>query len=145
MSCWTHVVAVYHIETYKQEKDIKIYVEKLLENAPKITGSERDADIFVNVLSGYNVFIGADCGACEYKESIIYDDTGGFSCDADKNYKCPKGDYQTRVVITVIGNLRDRMKDITKQELKEFERYLRLKKKGCYFDIENKAVKILDN
>ena len=54
MSRWTHVIGSLYVDTYKHEKDIKGYVENLLEKAPKITGSERDCDIFVNPLSGYN-------------------------------------------------------------------------------------------
>jgi len=29
-----------------------------------------------------------------------------------KNYECPEGEYQTKVIISVIGNLRDRLKEL---------------------------------
>lgn len=140
MSYWTHIVAIIEVDTYKQDKNIKEIVENMLKSAPKITGSERDADIFVNVLSGHNVWMGADCDHCQYKDTIVYNDNGSFNCDADDNYKCPEGEYQTRVIITVVGNLRDRMREQTKREYKEFYNYL---KKTCVFDINNKAVSIL--
>lgn len=143
MSLWTHVVAAYYIDTYKQDKNIKDYVEKLLENSPKITGSEGNADVFVNVKNGHNVWMSGDCHACPYEKTIVNLDEGGFTCEAEEGFKCPEGKYQTCVVITVVGNLRDKMKEKTKKELREFERYLKLKKKGCGFDIENKAVKIV--
>lgn len=140
MSCWTHIVAVIDVDTNIKEKNIKEVVENMLKDAPKITGSERNADIFVNVLSGYNVSMGADCEHCKYKNTIIHHKTGGFTCEADDDYECPKGEYQTRVIITVAGNLRDRLKEQTKREYKEFYNYL---KKNCRFNIKNKTVNII--
>lgn len=72
----------------------------MLEKAPKITGSEGDLDIFVNPLSGYNV--------SSYK--------------TDKN-----GDwlhYQTCVVITMVGDLRDTEIKYKKPEILEFLKYI---------------------
>lgn len=143
MSAWTHVVAVYHIETYSQEENIKEYVQNLLKNSPKITGSQSNADVFVNVLSGHNASTNVDCKHCTYVKTIIHHPEGGLSCEAPKEYKCPTGEYQTCVTITVVGNLRDRTKACTKREIQEFERFLRLKKKGCGFKIENKSVRII--
>lgn len=97
MSYWTHIVASIDAETYIESDTIKTDVEKMLERAPKITGSEGPADVFVNVLSGYNV-----------------------SCwDEDKHHE-----YQTRVVITVVGDLRDRMKEQTEKEWTEFKKFI---------------------
>lgn len=38
MSCWTYIVGVIHVDTYKKEDDIRGYVENALLGAPKITG-----------------------------------------------------------------------------------------------------------
>lgn len=100
MSNWTHVTGCLYVETYKERKNIKKYVEKMLVKAPKITGSEGNLDIFVNPLSGYNV--------SSYK--------------TDKN-----GDwlhYQTCVVITMVGDLRDTEIKYKKPEILEFLKYI---------------------
>lgn len=140
MSFWTHIVATFDVDTYKKEKNIKEIIEQKLKDAPKITGSESDADVFVNVLSGYNHWIGGDCNICEYKDTVIHLEEGGYTCDAEEGYKCPENTYQTRVVITVIGDLRDRMKETTREEYKSFLKYL---KKDCGFEIRNKSVNIV--
>lgn len=140
MSCWTHIVATIDVETYKEDNNIKTIVEDMLKDAPKITGSERNADIFVNVYSGHNMWMGADCEHCEYKDTIQHLESGGFICDAIEGYKCPEGEYQTRVIITVAGNLRDRMKEQTKREYQEFIQYI---KNTLNFDIENSTIKII--
>ena len=97
MSMWTHIVASIAVDTFKESDTIKEDVEKMLEDAPKITGSERPADVFVNVLSGYNI--------------SIYED--------DKHKV-----YQTRVVITVVGDLRDRTKAQTEKEWNDFKNFI---------------------
>jgi hypothetical protein len=94
---WTHIVATIDLNTHKESDDLASYVREKLENAPRITGSEGDADIFVNVLPGYNV-----------------------SCYANGQHR----EYQTRVVITVLGDLRDRMRDTTKAEWMAFKKFV---------------------
>ena len=123
MSNWTHIVASIDAETYIYSKDIQSVVEDMIKNAPKITGSERDADIFVNKLSGYNCSMSFDCNACQYKDTLQSDDEG-FWCDAPEGFVCPDGKYQTRVVITVIGDLRDRHREQTKREWLAFKDYI---------------------
>jgi hypothetical protein len=142
MSNWTHIVATIDVETNIEDKNIKNIVEKILEKAPKITGSEDDAEIFVNVLNGHNVSTNCDCKSCEYKDTIIHHKEGGYSCEADQDYKCPWGEYQTRVVITVMGDLRDRLKHKTEKEYNKFYHYI---DKDCNFWIRNKTVKIISD
>lgn len=143
MSYWTHIVAAIDVETYIQSKTIQSDVERLLEDAPKITGSEGSADVFVNVLSGANHWTSCDCACCDYKDTIQYDnEEGGFWCDCSDNYRCPHGEYQTRVVITVIGDLRDRMKKRTKTEWQEFKKYIEEHINGDGFYIRNCSCKI---
>lgn len=116
MSLWTHVVGCVYIETFTERKNIKHYVEKKLKDAPKITGSEEDVDVFVNPLSGYNV----------------------SSWKTDK-----KGDwlhYQTCVGVTLIGDLRDRQLEQTREEVINFLQYLQ--KVG--FTIEYHSISIYD-
>jgi hypothetical protein len=141
MSHWTHIVAVLDIDTYINDYNIQNIVECKLKNAPKITGSEGNADIFINVSPDYNHHISADCEHCKYKDTIIHYKEGGFSCEAEEKFECPEGKYQTRVVITVIGDLRDREKVQTQQEYKEFYNYI---KKILNYTIRNKALNIYD-
>ena len=142
MSMWTYIVAAIDVDTYIESKTIKSDIEKLLEEAPRITGSERNADVFVNVLSGYNSSTNCDCDHCVYQPTVRHCEDGGFMCDAPEDYECPEGDYQTRVVITVIGDLRDRMKDQTKDEWNAFKKYIAKYINGNGFDIRNCTCKI---
>lgn len=134
MSQWTHVTGCLYIETFKEEKDIKKYVEKLLETTPKITGSEKDCDIFVNPLSGYNTSTNCDCKNCEYGKTKVYLDEGGFQCNANESYECPRGEYQTCVAITIIGDLRDRDGNTTRKEIERFIRSLQHLDLGFFID-----------
>lgn len=123
MSLWTHIVGVMHVDTYEHVGDIKLYVEEALRNAPKITGSEKDAAVFVNPEPGCCIWVSCDCGRCDYKSTIKhYDD--GFECDSPEGYRCKSGEYQSRAVITVQGDLRDRSRRQTKREWNEFHRYV---------------------
>lgn len=98
MSCWTHITACFSVETgiVAKKPEVLKQVKSYLEDAPKITGSESDADIFVNVQTGYDLF-GSD------------------------------GKFQTRVVISIQGDLRDRMYNQTKKEFDEFLKYIKSK------------------
>ena len=132
MSYWTHIIAAIDVETWITDNGIKGRVEKMLENAPKITGSEGNADVFVSVLSGGNFFISCDCERCEFSR--------GETCiNEDESYECPNAEYQTRVAITITGSLRDREKSETLSEYNDFIKFL---KRDCKFTIRNRAMKI---
>lgn len=132
MSIWTQIVSSIDVETYITDTKIKEKIEKLLENAPKITGSEGNADIFVNILSGHNFWTNCDCSHCEYYHER--------ECTKeDNNYECKEAEYQTRALISIVGSLRDKEKEKTQQEYRDFIRFL---KKDCGFFIRNKTVKI---
>lgn len=103
---------------------VKRIVQKELKEAPKITGSEGGADVFVNVQSGYDFFIGRDCSHCPYEYTKIPENMDDATCAPPQDYECPEGKYQTRVVISVQGDLRDRMKDQTQKEFDEFYKFL---------------------
>lgn len=141
MSNWTHIVAVIDIDTGIEDKNIKGVVENKLQEAPKITGSEGDADIFVNVLNGYNTWTNSDCKSCKYRDSIQYHDNCRFTCGADENFQCPEGRYQTRIAITIIGDLRDRILEQTKQEYDKFYRFI---ENMCDYWVRNKTVNITE-
>lgn len=125
MSRWTHIIGSFYIETNTETEDLKSHIEEQLKLAPKITGSESNADIFVNPLSGYNTFASPDCDGCKYKDTLKQSKTNGYlECDADNGYHCPEGNYQTCAVITIVGDLRDRDGETTIEEIGSFIDYL---------------------
>ena len=105
-------------------------VKEFLKNAPEITGSEGPADIFVNIQGGHNFSTTHDCERCEYKDSLhdVVDNDGKEyqECDAPENHNCFT-EYQTCIVISIQGDLRDRMKDQTQKEFDNFMKYLTTK------------------
>lgn len=146
MSHWTHIIAAIDIDTYHEDKDIKSYVENILANAPKITGSEGPADVFVNVKSGHNHWTGHDCNVCQFKDTIVHfpkEEGGGHECYAPADFKCPTGKYQTRVVITVLGDLRDRERWRTRDEWAAFKDYVKANV-GCGYEFRNCTCRIYD-
>lgn len=147
MSKWVNIVAAIQVDTFMEEPDMKEIVEELLKKAPAITGSEKNADVFVNVKTGYNVWLSHDCAHCEYKESVMEHPQKTHvkvSCSAPREYPCPKGEYQSQVVITVSGSLKDRVKEETEKEWLLFLDYIKNRIKGNEgFWIDNVAVNIL--
>ena len=144
MSIWTHIVAAIDVDTYKESKNLKSEVEKFLEKAPKITGSEENAAVFVNVLPGYNIWTSADCKVCNYGNTIVDCEDGGFQCDTPEGYRCPEGEYQTRVIIAVQGDLRDRESNDTLEEFNAFKRYIDGNFNEAGYWIRNWAVSITE-
>lgn len=124
MSYWTHIVGIIHVETYIADENIVALVYKALKDAPKITGSEGDASIIVNTVSGYNISTSSDCKHCDYHGSITISDDDWIYCDAPDGYSCPAGEYQSQVIISVQGDLRDRMRARTRKEWNAFHQYL---------------------
>lgn len=135
MSSWTHIIAAMYVKTYIYSSDVEQCVKKMLEGAPKITGSEGDADVFVNVLSGHNHYTSSDCRRCEFGNTRVHLEEGGFTCDASEDYDCPEGYYQTCVVITVVGDLRDRCLKATSKEWDKFRAFIEKEINGKGFQI----------
>ena len=124
MSMWTHITACLSVDTHIQDKNILALVAEYLKGAPHITGSERDADVFVNLQSGYNTWTSADCEHCEYKKNKKYIAKGEYECNHPEDYECQEGEYQTCVTISIQGDLRDRTKLMTEGEFQDFKEYL---------------------
>lgn len=129
MSCWTHITACLSVETGMVEKKptLKKKVKEYLKEAPKITGSEADADVFVNIQSDHNFWTSRDCKHCKYKDTIKDIKVNGedwIECDAPTGHDCSAG-YQTCIVISIQGDLRDRMYEQTKEEFDTFLEYLK--------------------
>ena len=95
MSRWTHVTGTIRVDTLSEinRKDFQKWLESRVALLPKITGSERDADVWVMEKPGYNL-------------STWEDDT--------------RIEYQTNAVITIDGDLRDREESQVIEELNQF-------------------------
>lgn len=139
MSAWTYIVGVLNVDTCTANKNIKNYAEKMLKNAPAITGSERNASVFVNICPGYNLDIGMNCDECQYRDTVKHLGCSTYECDAPDDYDCSSGDFQTEIVITVHGELRDKSRETTLEEWKAFKRFI---KKELNWDILNCSYKI---
>lgn len=125
MSCWSHIAACIYLETDIRDLNIASIVKDMIKKGPQITGSEGNADIFVNALSGYDFSTESDCGHCPYGYSRYRKVRGGFSCCAPEIYECKEVEFQTSVAITIIGNLRDRKMPETEKEYDAFIKFLK--------------------
>lgn len=115
MSLWTHVTGAIYVNMYSQSnKQTLNYARHMLANAPKVTVSEGDMQTYVNILNGYN-----------YVE---------FENDTKRK-------WQTGVIISLVGDLRDRTIDQTKQELEIFLDYI--KDNQCF--MRSLSVSLTDN
>lgn len=129
MSMWTHITSCLSVDTCNCSKTPVEDVYKYLKKAPKITGSEADADVFVNLQSGHNFYTSHDCTDCEFAPTlhdVVIDGQEYSECDAPDDHDC-SAEYQTCVVISIQGDLRDRMKDQTQKEFDAFLKYLEKK------------------
>lgn len=139
MSMWTHITACLSVDTCieKEASELKQTIVRQLEKAPKITGSEGPADIFVNIQSGYNVSAWTfDCSHCEYKDSlheVVEDGKTYQECNGPNDHDCFVR-YQTCIVISIQGDLRDRTRDQTKKEFNKFIEYITKKCKWLIRD-----------
>lgn len=122
MSNWTNIAVVLDVDTCMESENPREEIEELLKDAPKITGSEGNAEIFVNIPSGYNTSHIANCSECKHytdkvrannEPCLFYSDPG-----------CPIIEYQTRATITIQGNLRDRKLEETTEEYKKFSLFI---------------------
>ena len=139
MSMWTHITACLSVDTHLEEKNVLNLAQEYINGAPRITGSEGDADIFINLQSGHNMWTSADCKHCPYKHTIVrYPEKGGFTCEHPSDFECPEGEYQTCIVISIQGDLRDRVESQTKEEFEAFLKYIDKK-----YNIRDYAVNIL--
>lgn len=105
MSVWTQICGAIDVEA---GIDCVENLEKFISKLPEIKGSEGEVEFYVNKLKGYNYSTSADCDRCKYRETIKHYDKG-FCCDSPEDFECPKGEYQTRCIVSIVASLRDRM------------------------------------
>lgn len=125
MSEWSYIHVSLEVSVGMFVKNSEYELKRILEFAPKITGSEGGPDIFINVKSGHNISTTSDCDNCYYKNTIKKDKSGCFTCKKPNEYKCPEGEFQSLALIIIHGSLRDRNIEQTKEEFKNFKNYLK--------------------
>ena len=95
MSNWTSVKGILEIDTPgRTQAECQYVVDTVISHLPKVTGSEHDMDIYVIKCAGTNV-------------SSDYDEFGKYTEDGVS--------YQSRYMIAVDGDLRDRYFEETKE------------------------------
>lgn len=108
MSCWTYVEGVIDVDTLGRSDAEAMYIAQTVVNhLPRITGSEGSAKFYFSRPDGYCASSNVDDFG---KHSNLYN---------DKYFRIFT--FQERVLITVQGNLRDRL---FKQTLKETTKML---------------------
>ena len=110
MSVWTHIQGVFHIDLlngYEDKVMLEMTTRILLEKAPRITGSEGGIDIYINAENGYNS-----------TETISHIDKCG-------EVHCRTVNKQSGVIVTIIGDLRDRKAQEINEKYQIFEAYIK--------------------
>ena len=100
----------------------KLRIKEILKKAPKITGSEGNANIFINIEPEGNTFhspCDEYCTGCPF-----YDFEEGNMCKRGWDFECPKCSFVSRYTITIQGDLRDTTFDKTYKEISEFFNFL---------------------
>ena len=98
MSQWTHITSCMSVDTcIKNEKKIKKSIIDYVSKAPKITGSESDAEVYINLQRGLNLTSWT---------------------------KMRRKEYQTCIIISIQGDLRDKDGQTTKEEFIKFKNYI---------------------
>lgn len=97
MSIWTHIQSIIIAKTTNSDTPLKD-IKSIMKHAPKITGSEEDAFIFIN-------HIPRTTSSC-----------------IDENGECHK--YENDFCITIVGDLRDRCFEETAKEYSRFIRFI---------------------
>ena len=104
MSRWTHITSCMSVDTcIENKKRIKKSIIDYINNAPKITGSERDAEVYVTLQRGYNI--------------------SSWKQDKKDNFI----QYQSCIIISIQGDLRDKDGETTKEEFINFLNYIKAK------------------
>ena len=104
MSRWTHITSCMSVDTcIENKKRVKKSIIDYIAKAPKITGSENDAEVYVTLQRGYNI----------------------SSWEQDRKGEFIK--YQSCIIISIQGDLRDKDGETTKEEFIDFLNYIKAK------------------
>lgn len=119
MSCWTYVSGMIVVSPMGRTQAEKRYIlETVLDHLPLVTGSEGNMDVYIVQKNGHD----------ESSSHTEFGMWGGY-----RNWKTLSTDIQSKYILVVDGNLRDRMFD---QTFREFQKWLcRLAKRVWVEDV----------
>lgn len=104
MSRWTHITSCMSVDTcVENRKRIKKSIIDYIDKAPKITGSEGNAEIYIALQRGYNI--------------------SSWKKNKDNDFI----HYQSCIIISIQGDLRDKDGETTKEEFINFLNYIKQK------------------
>lgn len=127
MSRWTHINGVIVVEPMGRcQAEARYILDMVLTHLPKVPGSERDMEVYVNQKRGYN-------------SSCTCDEFGQWS-NLGNEESYGMFDMQTQYILTINADLRDTVFDET---YKNFQKWLcRLSKRISVLDL---LVKVYDD
>ena len=119
MSCWTYVSGMIVVSPMGRTQAEKRYIlETVLDHLPLVTGSEGNMDVYIIQKNGHD----------ESSSHTEFGMWGGY-----RNWKTLSTDIQSKYILVVDGNLRDRVFD---QTFREFQKWLcRLAKRVWVEDV----------
>lgn len=129
MSVWSSVNAILFVFAYKTIPDFEKILQKALDEAPEITGSEGNCDYFITNIMAYN-YEPRDCRRCQWLSTV-----NEIRCTKNYNEKyCIEGTYVDRcnVVITCKHGLRDKSKQQSEIEFKNLIDFLKKYRNGIF-------------
>lgn len=133
MSCWTYITGSITVDLMGRTQAEKTYIlQTVLDHLPRVEGSEGDMEIYINQKRGFS----NSCSVDEFGNC-----TNNLVIGRCEQYKSSDGFLQTQdnYILTIDGNLRDKMFDET---FKSFNRWLcRLSKR---VGVEDICIKIVD-
>lgn len=121
LSSWTYINGVIQVSPFGRCQAEKRYIlDMVLSHLPKVSGSERDMNVYVIQKEGYNL-------------SSTHDEFGQWSNLGNGHSWYGRRDFNTQdnYLIVVNGSLRDR---IFEETLKEFNKWLCRLAKRIYVD-----------
>ena len=141
MSYWTYIRAIVDITIFNPIQCDMDFINEMMELAPKITGSEGNAQ--VTVIRKNQSHTESSCEFCPFRKSIRWQDASHFSCLPVEGYQCKFTEYYDSYSIIIIGNLRDKFKEETKKEFNEFKHWISTSSQGLNWGI-NKVLCDID-
>lgn len=132
MSWWTNVIGVVEVDVPgRTQAEIRYVLESVLDHMPRVTGSEKDMNVYVTQEAGHNC--SSSCDEFGFRTNNLRDAYG------DKCMKHGWLETQSVYALTVEGTLRDREFERTKREFMKW--ICRLSKRLHVFSV---VVKIWD-
>lgn len=109
MSWWTHIRGTIEVEVFgRTQAESRYILESVLDHLPRVTGSEGDMNVYITQEAGYTHYSSVDeFGLCT---NNLKDDYG------DKTRQRGWLRTQSKYMLTVEGDLRDREFEETKRE-----------------------------